>query len=173
MAIILTNGEFYIKTSKKGGIQKTDNIIEAQRFPSCNRAMCKVLKAPGKCKGYYPYDTEDIDWNRPRAKQIRKKYSQAERKKIYDKADGHCQLCGRKVHFTDMTLDHVIPLSMGGADLMENLQCTCEVCNRFKSNILPDTFFDRITEIFIYQMEKKFGDNFSWRMARNLLMEIL
>lgn len=173
MAIILTNGEFYIRTSKEGGIQKTDNIEEAQTFYSCNRAMRKVLNAPGKCKGYYPYDTNDTEWNRSREKQIRKKYLKMDRRMIYDKAGGHCQLCGRKIPLENMSLDHIYPLSMGGADSLENLQCTCEVCNRFKSNILPDTFFDRITEIFIYQMEKKYGDNAAWKMSRNLLMEIL
>ena len=45
----------------------------------------------------------------------RKKYSQSVRKVIYDKYDGRCQLCGRKILLSDMTLDHHIALSMGGA----------------------------------------------------------
>lgn len=42
-----------------------------------------------------------------------------------------------------------------------------------KSNILPEQFFDRITEIFMFQMEKKFGNNMLWKLAHNMLMEIL
>lgn len=158
MSIVLTNGSYYIRTSKTGGICKTDNIEEAQTFISCNRAMKKVLKAPVKCKGYYPYDTEDIILSSPNKKQQRKKYTSEQRKIIYDRSEGRCQLCGRKISFFDMSIDHVIPISKGGADSMENLQASCIACNSFKSNILPDVFYDRITEIFLYQMEKKLSD---------------
>ena len=63
MAIVLTNGLYYITVSTTGKIGKTLNIEEAQTFYSCNVAMKKVFKAPGKCKGYYPFDTEDTTFN--------------------------------------------------------------------------------------------------------------
>ena len=59
MAIVLTNGEYYITVSSTGKIGKTTNIEEARTFYSCNVARKKVFKAPRKCNGYYPYDTED------------------------------------------------------------------------------------------------------------------
>lgn len=173
MSIVLTNGEYYIVSLKNGKIGKTKDIDKAQKYSSCNRAMKKVFKAPSACKGYYPYDTEDIEWNKPRIKQNRKKFSSDERKIIYKNADGKCQLCGRNIDYENMTLDHITPISQGGADDLENIQCTCEACNLFKSNILPAKFFDRITEIFMYQMEKKYGFRNEWKMARNLLMQIL
>ena len=55
----------------------------------------------------------------------------------------------------EMTLDHIVLISMDGADNMENLQASCFACNQFKSNILPDDFMDRIIKIFMYQTEKK------------------
>lgn len=54
-----------------------------------------------------------------------------------------------------MSLDHIVPLSMGGEDSMENLQAACFACNQFKSNILPEDFMDRIIKIFLYQTERK------------------
>lgn len=154
MAIALTNGTHYIKVSPSGGITKTDNILEAKTFYSCNVAMRKVFKAPGKCKGYYPFDTEDMSCV-SKTKRKRKNYSKEERKIIYDKAKGRCELCGQKLLFQDMTLDHIIPLSMGGADEMDNLQSACYVCNQFKSNILPEDFIDKVVKIFLYQMRKR------------------
>ena len=71
----------------------------------------------------------------------RKKYSQATRKLIYNKYDGRCQLCGRKILFSEMSLDHHIALSMGGVDDVSNLECTCLPCNQFKSNIAPEFNF--------------------------------
>ncbi len=35
-----------------------------------------------------------------------------------------------------MTRDHIIPKSWGGLDLVENLRCACEPCNRDRKNIL-------------------------------------
>lgn len=54
-----------------------------------------------------------------------------------------------------MSLDHIVPLSMGGEDSMENLQAACFACNQFKSNNLPEDFMDRIIKIFLYQTERK------------------
>lgn len=49
-------------------------------------------------------------------------------------------MCGRKITFEQMTVDHIIPLVMNGIDNVSNLQCTCEVCNKFKGAILPEDF---------------------------------
>jgi len=64
-------------------------------------------------------------------------------------------LCGNPIAFEEMTLDHIVPLAMGGADEVENLQCSCKACNQFKGSILPADFFDRIQEIFLYQIKKE------------------
>lgn len=184
MAIVLTNGSYFIKHNKTGKVIKVTNISKAQNFYTMERALEQIKKAPGKCKSYYPVDTsvteimvasepEKITSVEIKKKTKRKQYTTEQRKIIYQKANGRCQLCGRKIEYEDMTLDHIVPLSWGGADEMENLQCTCFPCNKFKSNILPDQFVDRITEIFMFQMEKKHSNRLKWKIARNLLMEML
>ena len=45
-----------------------------------------------------------------------------------------CQYCGKK---SDLTIDHVIPKSRGGADIWENLATACEKCNVKKGNKTP------------------------------------
>ena len=99
----------------------------------------------------------------------RKSYSDDVRKLIYIKAGGRCELCGRKILLDDMTLDHVNPLSMGGDDDVENLSCTCYPCNLFKGNILPSDFYERITDIFMYQMERQNSHNLKWKIVHKLL----
>lgn len=84
----------------------------------------------------------------------RKVYSKSVRKMIYDKAGKRCELCGKKILLSQMTLDHIVPLSMGAEDCVDNLQSTCFDCNQLKSNCLPESFMERITSIFMYQMEK-------------------
>ena len=41
-----------------------------------------------------------------------------------------CQYCGGNTH--SMTVDHVIPRSLGGKDTWENLVCACSDCNNRK-----------------------------------------
>ena len=82
-------------------------------------------------------------------------------------------MCGRKILLEDMTLDHIKPLSMGGEDELNNLACTCYPCNLFKGNILPDDFMERITDIFIYQLEKKYKSKFMWKYIYMIIKRII
>lgn len=114
-------------------------------------------------------ETQKVCWKRIK----RKKYSPTVRKNIYNQADGCCQLCGERILLNQMTLDHIIPLSMGGADSVENLQCTCKACNRFKDNILPELFMNKIAKIFVYQMDKKYDCKVCWRFTKRILLKLI
>ncbi len=52
-------------------------------------------------------------------------------------AQGRCYYCGRKVSPSELTMDHVIPLSRGGQSVRENLVPACKECNIKKKNLLP------------------------------------
>lgn len=103
----------------------------------------------------------------------RKTYSPDVKKLLYIKADGRCELCGKKILLDDMTIDHVKPLSMGGEDDVSNLACTCLSCNQFKSNIAPELFEDRINDIFMYQMEKKIKQPWKWKAVHKLILSCI
>ncbi|MGG2065896.1 HNH endonuclease [Bacillus sp. S14(2024)] len=57
------------------------------------------------------------------------------RYKVLDRDNGKCKLCGRtpsdgvKLH-----VDHIIPYSLGGLTILDNLQTLCDDCNIGKSN---------------------------------------
>ncbi|WP_456434260.1 HNH endonuclease [Thermosulfuriphilus sp.] len=52
-------------------------------------------------------------------------------------ASGRCHYCGRRVHPSELTMDHVIPLSRGGVSVKENLVPACKECNTKKKYLLP------------------------------------
>ena len=193
MAIVITNGTYYIKYTDTGATRKTSDINSAYQFPTVNDAIKGMKKAEAQTRKYYVFDTltQHILWKwmtqeeinemkknklslsmikrDKHGKIIRKVYSDDTRKLIYLNAHGKCELCGRKILLDDMTIDHVKPLSMGGEDDVENLAATCYPCNLFKGNILPDDFIERITEIFMYQMEKKYTRKMKWKMMHRVL----
>src|SRR5512146_2824218 len=59
------------------------------------------------------------------------------RKNILLRDRNTCQYCGTVLGSSDLTLDHVIPRSRGGASTWENLVACCQPCNRRKGNQSP------------------------------------
>lgn len=61
---------------------------------------------------------------------------------IYDRTDGYCHLCCKKLSFINYSrygakgaweVEHSIPLSQGGTDHLNNLYPACISCNRSKA----------------------------------------
>ena len=86
---------------------------------------------PGRLKEYYIFDTEGDEKgeNKKCYHGKRRVYTKEERKFIYHKYEGKCALCGKKITYQELTLDHINPIFVGGADELENIQASCYACN--------------------------------------------
>jgi 5-methylcytosine-specific restriction endonuclease McrA len=51
------------------------------------------------------------------------------RRNIFARDKNRCQYCGKRYPTTELSLDHVIPRSMGGKSIWENVVCSCTDCN--------------------------------------------
>ena len=61
------------------------------------------------------------------------------RRNLLLRDDSTCQYCGYSGPAAELTVDHVVPMSRGGAgDQWENLVVACKRCNWRKANHLPD-----------------------------------
>ena len=61
------------------------------------------------------------------------------RRNLLLRDDHTCQYCGRLGNAADLTVDHVIPVSRGGApDRWENVVIACRKCNWRKANHRPE-----------------------------------
>ncbi len=58
------------------------------------------------------------------------------RKNILTRDSNRCQYCG--THKGPMTIDHIIPKTIGGRESWENLVCSCARCNNKKGDQTPD-----------------------------------
>ena len=56
------------------------------------------------------------------------------RRAVFARASWTCQYCGSR---SNLTVDHVIPRSKGGASSWENIVASCAPCNRRKGDRLP------------------------------------
>lgn len=194
MSYVITNGEYYIKYLHKAQITK--DIEESYKFETIDSAKEILQAAPNVLKDYYVYNLktqrkcwrimteEELEELRARkakkksqkaksGKIKRKTYSPDVKKLLYIKADGRCELCGKKILLEDISIDHRIPLSKGGEDDVSNLACTCDTCNKMKGCILPEDLLDRTSAILTYQMEKKHKYNVFWKITKGIIRKMV
>ena len=60
------------------------------------------------------------------------------RRNIFARDENRCQYCGKKFPTKELSLDHVVPRSLGGKSLWENVVCACLVCNVKKGGRTPE-----------------------------------
>ena len=176
MAILLTNGKYYIARSKSGALIKVPDITQARDFHSVEKAIHHKNKHPGKCSGYYYIDTNlNIIEEKSLSKknQKHKQFSKIMRLNIYEKTQGHCYLCGKFVEFNSFEVEHKTPLSKGGTNDLSNLYCSCHKCNKIKRNIYYEDFMERISQIFMYQMQLQNGDSLRWKIIHRELQKLV
>ncbi len=59
------------------------------------------------------------------------------RRNIFARDKNKCQYCGKRQPMSELSLDHVIPRSMGGKSVWENVVCACTKCNVKKAGRTP------------------------------------
>ena len=87
----------------------------------------------------------------------RRMFTQQERYLVYNRAEGKCSICGQFIPLQDYTIDHIVPLSKGGTNDLDNLQACCSFCNKAKDDSIGGEFYDRIERIFLYQAKLRYG----------------
>ncbi len=53
---------------------------------------------------------------------------------LYERDKGVCGICGREVEQKDMSVDHIVPVSFGGAHTYDNVQLAHINCNKARGN---------------------------------------
>ena len=72
-----------------------------------------------------------------RARRRHARIEQVNRRKVIERDNSTCYMCGRKLTYPEIVLDHVIPLCRGGAHCESNLAVACAPCNLRKGSKLP------------------------------------
>ena len=81
-----------------------------------------------------PYDWNDDDIRRERNKARDLRQSQWWKRKL---AKGICHYCNQPTPPRELTMDHVVPLALGGRSTKGNVVPCCKTCNTKKRHLLP------------------------------------
>jgi len=92
-------------------------------------------------------------------------FSKTKRHEIYNKYNGRCAYCGRKMTYKDMQVDHLQAKSRGGSNDISNLMPACRACNHYKRAHTLEVFRQYIQEIplklknnYIYKIGLLYGN---------------
>lgn len=59
------------------------------------------------------------------------------RRNIFARDKNSCQYCGKRCPMSELSLDHVVPKSVGGEAVWNNIVCACTKCNIKKGGRTP------------------------------------
>lgn len=95
--------------------------------------------------------------------EMRKSMTPARIARIHEKCGGRCGVCGFPLGFKKYEIDHIIPLSSGGSDSDDNLQCICIPCHATKTgaDISRASHIKRIA--IKHKVPSKFRRSRAWR----------
>lgn len=60
------------------------------------------------------------------------------RRNIFARDGNRCQYCGKKFPTPELSLDHVVPRTLGGKSTWTNIVCACTACNVRKGGRTPE-----------------------------------
>ena len=101
------------------------------------------------------------------------------REEIWLNHSKKCGICGRFMRLKDVTIDHIIPKSKGGANHIDNYQPAHKICNGIKGNTMPKDFKGKLSiemitkkekiKIFLYRKE---SINTAWENSQRNMVDM-
>lgn len=88
---------------------------------------------PKKCR---EYGRKNASTYRARSKAAFVEY--VDHRKVWDRDDGMCGICGDPVAWDDLEVDHIWPRAKNGVEAYFNMRAAHEWCNQWKSDRLDD-----------------------------------
>jgi 5-methylcytosine-specific restriction endonuclease McrA len=118
-------------TDPKYGVEK--HRRDRARSPEKYRAAVKKYR-----KANPQINAVNINRRRARKKTATGSYSVAEWNALKERYGFQCLMCGKKEPEIKLTADHIVPLSKGGSNSIDNIQPLCGKCNCRKHTTILD-----------------------------------
>lgn len=104
-------------------------------------AMCLIYQEKATAIEFYPetIHSPGKEWQKPSVLVLKsykhfKKRARLSKYNIKLRDGFHCQYCKKMFSHKALTVDHVLPKSLGGKTTWENLVAACKPCNQSKKN---------------------------------------
>jgi 5-methylcytosine-specific restriction endonuclease McrA len=102
----------------------------------------KIPARRARWRQAHPGKSQQYEATRRARKRRAGKIEPIDRDYVYKRDRGICSLCGRKVRKQDISIDHIVPLSLGGAHCLTNVTLVHLQCNtRKRTRALPQQMY--------------------------------
>tara|TARA_R100000501_G_C2606072_1_gene101821 strand:- start:8 stop:571 length:564 start_codon:yes stop_codon:yes gene_type:complete len=124
--------------------QEISEWIEAKTgVPYGPRSVTRVVEKHMKPRGAKEafnnaMDRGRVEWVYKSDKILRKRLNNKLRFAVLERDEWKCQLCGAGSEARVLEVDHIVPVSEGGEETMENLRTLCHECNIRKSQFYKE-----------------------------------
>lgn len=95
--------------------------------------------SPGRYRNY----AREAEFRR-RTREKQGRVGRADYQLVILMSNGNCGICAKEVAREDLSYDHIIPISKGGAHSLENLQLAHVYCNKRKAGMMPDEITEAV-----------------------------
>lgn len=95
-----------------------------------------VLVTNSKGSYYVPKKVLRVVTKEDKPRLLRRVYTDKEKEFLLKKSKGRCACCGKKLDLESLTVEHVIPLALGGGNVEDNLVVLCFDCNTNKADTI-------------------------------------
>lgn len=94
----------------------------------------------------------------------RKSLTKEMRAQVYAMYGGRCAYCGKEIDISEMQVDHVQAVYLGGEDEIVNYRPACRSCNFYKSTMRTERLREelglivgRLEKLFIFRLALAYG----------------
>ena len=94
------------------------------------------------------------------------------RSHVYDLSGGICAICGNILSKYNYTIDHIVPLSRGGTNSVDNLRATHESCNKLKGKFTDGELLSMNKKIFCNALANNISDDYLPILIRSFVRGI-
>jgi 5-methylcytosine-specific restriction endonuclease McrA len=99
--------------------------------------------------------------------------SAAQRARVLERAQGCCEYCLSQEQYSpdSFAVEHIIPLSKGGANTLENLAFVCQGCNnrKYTNTEAVDPVTQAIVPLY-HPRQHNWDDHFAWSDDYSLIL---
>jgi hypothetical protein len=114
-----------------------DEVSDIEIIAPTLEEWCAVLRASDDPKIFEEDDTGTI---KAVYRKVQRSISGAVQQQIWYRDGWQCMFCGKKVPDIQVTVDHFIPLELGGKNEPSNYISACRQCQKAKGNRKPEEY---------------------------------
>jgi 5-methylcytosine-specific restriction endonuclease McrA len=89
------------------------------------------------------------------------------RQLILDAYGTKCRYCEKVLKLNTLVIDHIVPISKGGASNIDNLQVICKTSNSMKGSLTEENFFILLN--WLKTAPEELSRDISIRLARGII----